>query len=129
MRQEGERRQPGQHLPAHPQPDFPRHHGRRRRAADARAQRHVTRIAGQRRDWEVVSGRQYPRPLGCGAGWGYLNAVWGTYRQWRELGAQMRQGEWSSPVVFWRISDAGPSRPLHHRLRLFHCWRLLTGRM
>jgi len=36
---------------------------------------------------------------------GYPSAVWATYRQWQELGAQVRRGEQSSPVVFWKISD------------------------
>jgi len=36
---------------------------------------------------------------------GYPSAVWATYRQWQELGAQVRKGEQSSPVVFWKISD------------------------
>jgi len=31
--------------------------------------------------------------------------VWATYRQWAELGAQVRKGERASPVVFWKISD------------------------
>ena len=35
----------------------------------------------------------------------YPSAVWATYRQWTELGAQVRKGEKSSPVVFWKISD------------------------
>lgn len=35
----------------------------------------------------------------------YPSAVWATYRQWAELGAQVRKGETSSPVVFWKISD------------------------
>ena len=40
---------------------------------------------------------------------GYPSAVWATYRQWAELGAQVRKGEQSSPVVFWKIngSDEG----------------------
>ncbi len=36
---------------------------------------------------------------------GYPSAVWATYRQWAELGAQVRKGERSSPVVFWKIND------------------------
>ena len=36
---------------------------------------------------------------------GYPGAVWATYRQWAELGAQVRKGERASPVVFWKISD------------------------
>ena len=35
----------------------------------------------------------------------YPSAVWATYRQWVELGAQVRKGERASPVVFWKISD------------------------
>lgn len=36
---------------------------------------------------------------------GYPSAVWATYRQWQELGAQVRRSEQSSPIVFWKISD------------------------
>jgi hypothetical protein len=34
----------------------------------------------------------------------YPSAVWATYRQWAKLGAQVRRGEQSSPVVFWKIN-------------------------
>ena len=36
---------------------------------------------------------------------GYPSAVWATYRQWAEPGAQVRKGERSSLVVFWKIND------------------------
>src|SRR5664279_3948069 len=32
---------------------------------------------------------------------GYSSAFWGTYRQWQELGGQVRKGEKGSPVVYW----------------------------
>jgi antirestriction protein ArdC len=32
---------------------------------------------------------------------GYGSSLWGTYRQWAELGAQVRRGERGSPVVYW----------------------------
>ncbi len=35
---------------------------------------------------------------------GYPSAVWANYRQWAELGAQVRKGEQSSPVVFWKVN-------------------------
>ena len=35
----------------------------------------------------------------------YPSRIWATYRQWAELGAQVRKGERASPVVFWKISD------------------------
>jgi len=37
----------------------------------------------------------------------YGSAVWGTYRQWQERGAQVRKGEQASPVVFWKITERG----------------------
>lgn len=36
---------------------------------------------------------------------GYAAGIWGTYRQWHELGAQVRKGERGHLVVFWKISD------------------------
>ena len=38
--------------------------------------------------WATAQGEAYP------------SAVWATYRQWTELGAQVRKGEKASPVVF-----------------------------
>jgi antirestriction protein ArdC len=40
---------------------------------------------------------------------GYLTGLWGTYKQWRELGAQVRKGEKSSLVVFWNVTEADES--------------------
>lgn len=34
---------------------------------------------------------------------GYTAQLWATYQQWRELGAQVRQGEKSTAVVFWKF--------------------------
>jgi antirestriction protein ArdC len=33
---------------------------------------------------------------------GYSSGLWGTYRQWHALGAQVRKGEHSTSVVFWK---------------------------
>jgi antirestriction protein ArdC len=33
---------------------------------------------------------------------GYSSGVWGTYRQWAEAGAQVRQGEKAAFVVFYK---------------------------
>ena len=35
----------------------------------------------------------------------YGSNEWGTYRQWQELGGQVRKGEHSSLVVFWKFFD------------------------
>lgn len=40
---------------------------------------------------------------------GYTAPIWATYRQWSELGAQVRKGEKSSPVVFYKEYDAEPN--------------------
>ena len=36
---------------------------------------------------------------------GYQSGLWATYRQWQELGAQVRKGEKSTHVVFWKFLD------------------------
>jgi antirestriction protein ArdC len=36
----------------------------------------------------------------------YPSGVWGTYKQWQDLGAQVRGGEKATTVVFWKVSDA-----------------------
>jgi antirestriction protein ArdC len=36
---------------------------------------------------------------------GYSSALWGTYKQWAELGAQVRKNEHGSPVVYWGKVD------------------------
>ncbi|MBP0495817.1 DUF1738 domain-containing protein [Roseomonas sp. SG15] len=38
---------------------------------------------------------------------GYPVGIWGTYRQWSELGGQVRKGERASTVVFWRFPERG----------------------
>lgn len=39
---------------------------------------------------------------------GHATPVWATYRQWSELGAQVRKGEKSSLVVFYKEYEAEP---------------------
>lgn len=39
---------------------------------------------------------------------GYSAPIWATYRQWSELGAQVRKGEKSSLVVFYKEYEAQP---------------------
>ncbi len=52
---------------------------------------------------------------------GYDSSLWGTYRQWAELGAQVRKGERGSPVVYWGTlgQDAGDDADTSNRPRLF----------
>jgi antirestriction protein ArdC len=54
---------------------------------------------------------------------GFVSGLWGTYRQWKALGAQVRKGEKASYVVFYKdggvISDAegeGGSTPVRRLL-------------
>ena len=36
---------------------------------------------------------------------GFEHGIWGTYRQWQEKGAQVRKGEKSSVIIFYRDRD------------------------
>ena len=36
---------------------------------------------------------------------GYTSGTWATYKQWQELGAQVRKNEKSAHVVFWKFFD------------------------
>jgi antirestriction protein ArdC len=36
---------------------------------------------------------------------GFESGTWGTYRQWKERGAQVKGGERSTLIVFWKFSD------------------------
>src|SRR5437870_9030622 len=36
---------------------------------------------------------------------GYERGEWGTYKQWADIGAQVRQGEKSTTVVFWKFAN------------------------
>lgn len=38
----------------------------------------------------------------------FATPVWATYKQWQQLGAQVRKGEKSSPVVFYKEYEAAP---------------------
>lgn len=59
------------------------------------------------RPTNISSGKRY-RGINTVALWaagfagGYGDGLWGTYRQWREAGAQVREGERSTTVVLWR---------------------------
>jgi len=36
---------------------------------------------------------------------GYTSGTWATFKQWQEMGAQVRKGEKSAHVVFWKFFD------------------------
>lgn len=66
------------------------------------------------RPTNVASGKRY-RGINTLALWaagfaaGYGDGLWGTYKQWQEAGAQVREGERSTTVVLWR--EIQVSRP------------------
>ena len=46
---------------------------------------------------------------------GYASGIWGTYRQWQALGAQVRKGERSTAIIFWkRIGAAKDEQEVDH---------------
>ena len=44
---------------------------------------------------------------------GYSSGEWGTYKQWQERGAQVRKGEKSSTVVFWKFTNEAQETQEH----------------
>jgi len=36
---------------------------------------------------------------------GYTSGEWGTYQQWHDRGAQVRKGEKSTLIVFWKFAN------------------------
>ncbi|MGX5831967.1 ArdC family protein [Mesorhizobium sp. 43Arga] len=78
----------------------------------------------------VASGKAY-RGVNTLALWaaaqsaGHSMGLWGTYRQWQALGAQVRKGEKSTTIVFWgqiggnTDEDADESGDAGERRRLF----------
>ena len=42
---------------------------------------------------------------------GYTDQRWATYRQWSELGAQVRKGEWGNPCIFYKPTGDNSDRP------------------
>jgi antirestriction protein ArdC len=55
----------------------------------------------------VASGKPY-RGINTLALWiaaqsrSYASGIWGTYRQWQALGTQVRKGERSTAIIFWK---------------------------
>lgn len=59
---------------------------------------------------------------------GYPSGFWATYKQWAETGAQVRKGEKSCPVVFWKMlndeQDACNVRNARFVARAFHVFNV-----
>lgn len=39
---------------------------------------------------------------------GYQSGIWATYKQWRDMGAQVKKGEKGAQIVFWKAFDVEP---------------------
>lgn len=59
---------------------------------------------------------------------GYSNGLWGTYKQWADLGAQVRKGEKSTPVVYWgtftKTNDEGEEEKAGMFAKLYHVFNV-----
>jgi antirestriction protein ArdC len=66
------------------------------------------------RPTNLASGKRY-RGINVLALWvaanaaGYVDGLWGTYRQWQTVGAQVRKGERATAVVLWKEMKRKPS--------------------
>ena len=79
--------------------------------ADAVAHRGRTRLADQRPHRHRLPRRQRPRPAPRRRGRGYPTGRWATYRQWEQIGAQVRKGERATPAVNWSPTVPAPTPP------------------
>ena len=59
---------------------------------------------------------------------GYSSPYWGTYKQWIALGGQVRKGEKSTPIVFWKFLQVEDKKtkkdkkvPLLRYYNVFNC--------
>jgi antirestriction protein ArdC len=65
------------------------------------------------RPTNIASGKRY-RGINTLALWaagfaaGYGDGLWGTYKQWQDAGAQVREGERSTTVVLWKKIQVSP---------------------
>lgn len=39
----------------------------------------------------------------------FKHGIWATYKQWKDLGAQVKKGEKGAPVVFWKSIEVEPT--------------------
>jgi antirestriction protein ArdC len=54
---------------------------------------------------------------------GYQSGIWATYKQWQEHGAQVRKGEKSAQIVFWKMIEQEPSQDNEDQsMRMFARW-------
>lgn len=59
---------------------------------------------------------------------GYSSGTWATYKQWQELGAQVRKGEKSANVVFWKFFDRDEEQQDNHADSETHLRRIPMAR-
>ena len=80
-----------------------------RGAGDWRMPWHAT-ASGEMDMPRNVAGRDYrgvnvPLLWASAQGFGYGSPIWATYKQWQERGAQVRKGERSTTIVFWKRTE------------------------
>ena len=54
---------------------------------------------------------------------GYQSGIWATYKQWQDQGAQVRKGEKSAHIVFWKMIEQEPTQDNEEQsMRMFAKW-------
>ncbi len=54
---------------------------------------------------------------------GYQSGIWATYKQWQDQGAQVRKGEKSAHIVFWKMIKQEPTQDNEEQsMRMFAKW-------
>ena len=66
------------------------------------------------------NGINIPQLWACQVIGGYSKGVWATYRQWAELGAQVKKGSKGVQVVFWKqYEEESQEDPENSNIRMF----------
>lgn len=68
----------------------------------------VNRIPENAKTGNRYQGINIPLLWACQVKCGYSASLWASYRQWTELGAQVKRGEKGAPVVFWKAFEVQP---------------------
>lgn len=57
---------------------------------------------------------------------GYQSGLWATYRQWKQVDAQVRKGEKGTSIIFWKMIEAEPENDNQDaEIRMFARWSIV----
>ena len=84
---------------------------------------HVTTLPQNARTQNLYNGVNIPLLWAHQYKYGYTSGLWATYKQWQELGAQVKKGAKGTPIVFWKAVEIEPATDnAEAETRMFARW-------